>query len=264
MSPDDLALVSGIVHRRAGMSLGADKSYLVESRLQPLAVRAGLGGIDRLLERLRRSPSDSLADAVAEAMTVNETSFFRDTRVFESLREHALPWLARRPQARLWSAAASTGQEAWSIAVTLVESGLERFEIVATDLSADVVERATQALYSQFEAQRGLTIHRLIKHFRQEGTSWRVGLTLRDRVRFARHNLLEDAARLGRFDVVFLRNVMIYFDLATKRRVLERVHAVLAPGGYLYLGGTESLLGISNLFQPCSQLSCLYRRPPLD
>jgi chemotaxis protein methyltransferase CheR len=260
MSPDDLGLVAELVQRRAGICIGGDKGYLVESRLQPLARRLGFGDLDGLIAKLRASPPIDLQNAVTQAMTVNETSFFRDERVFQTLRERVAPQLAGRATPRIWSAAASTGQEAWSIAVTLIECGLSQFEIVGTDISAEAVARAESAVYSQFEVQRGLTIHRLVKHFQQEGASWRVAAAIRSKVRFRWHNLLEEAAALGRFDVVFLRNVMIYFDLPTKRRVLERVHAALSPGGYLYLGGTETLMGVTDLLQPSAILPCLYRR----
>ena len=200
------------------------------------------------MAKLRSSPPEAMAEAVTQAMTVNETSFFRDGRAFDALRSHVVPELGERGTLRVWSAASSSGQEAWSIAIALQEAGARGWEIVGTDLSAEVVARAETALYSQFEVQRGLTIHRLVKHFVQEGAAWRTRPELRATARFRQHNLLEDAARLGRFDVVFLRNVMIYFDLATKRRVLDRIRSVLSPGGYLYLGGTETLLGVTSDF----------------
>jgi chemotaxis protein methyltransferase CheR len=209
MAPEDLAVIAGAVQRRAGICIGTDKSYLVESRLLPLARKLGLSGLQALAARLRSSPPASLVDAVTEAMTVNETSFFRDERVFRTLGERIAPELSGVGTPRIWSAAASTGQEAWSIAVTLLECGISRFEIVGTDVSSEAVARAAAGLYSQFEVQRGLTIHRLIRHFQQEGQAWRVAAAVRARARFQCHNLLEDAAALGRFHMVFLRNVMI-------------------------------------------------------
>jgi chemotaxis protein methyltransferase CheR len=191
-------------------------------------------------------------------MTTNESLFFRDGKPFAHLREQALRALAAaRPtgaRLRIWSAASSSGQEAYSLAMVLTECrvmlGDRPVEILGTDIAREQVQRARDGLYSQFEVQRGLPMQMLVKHFRKEDANWRVSEALRAMVQFREWNLLSDLAALGRFDIVFCRNVLIYFDQPTKRRVLEAIARLMPPDGLLYLGGAETVLGITDRFVP--------------
>lgn len=273
MRDADLQLVAAIVRERAGIVLGVDKAYLMESRLVAVARQFGFAGLDDLAAGLRRAPAEPLLAAVTEALATHETSFFRDGRPFDQLVEVVLPRLisarATDRSLRIWSAAASTGQEAYSIAMCLDEfqpplAGW-RLTILGTDLAGTAVERARLARYSPFEVQRGLTPQRLARHCRRDGDDWVIEDRLRAMVTFRQRNLLEDCRQLGRFDVIFLRNVLIYFDLATRRRLLEDVAQMLPDDGILYLGGTETVLGVTEaltalpdgrgLFQPTRGLS---------
>ncbi|MCK0207939.1 protein-glutamate O-methyltransferase CheR [Starkeya koreensis] len=238
---------------RSGLVLTDDKQYLLETRLEPIIREAGLGGIAPLVGALREGRRAGLADQVVEAMTTNESLFFRDKRPFDQFTSFMLPELvARRPAGqplRIWCAASSTGQEPYSLAMLLKENepllAGRRVEIVATDLSSEVVARAREGLYSQFEVQRGLPVHYLLRHFSQEGQMWRIAPALRAMVRFSTLNLLHPFGHLGTFDIVFCRNVLIYFDAPTKADVLARVAAVMSTDGYLVLGGAETVLGLS-------------------
>ena len=259
MQEADLGLVARLVHARAGIVLGADKAYLIESRLRSVAGRFGFADPARLLAALRSTPSEPLQCAVTEALTTNETSFFRDGRPFEQLRHLVLPELvaarAGRRQLRIWSAAASTGQEAYSIAMCLDElspmlAGWQ-LSIVGTDIAEAAIARARRGRYSAFEVQRGLSEERLSRHFTPLGNDWQIDDRLATMVDFRCLNLLEGTRQLGRFDIIFLRNVLIYFDLDTRRRVLREIRAGLADDGCLFLGGTETVLGVSDAFVAC-------------
>ena len=248
--------IATFLHARSGLSIGPDKLYLLESRLAPVLATFGLIGLDALASRLAASPHGALANDVVEAMTINETLFFRDAKPFDHLRQTVLPALhARRSRGemlRFWSAASSSGQEAYSLAMLLAESrtllGDRRIEIVGTDISRAQVARAEAGIYSHFEAQRGLPIQSLVRHFDRDQNNWRIKPALRAAVSFRHANLLDDLSGLGRFDVVFCRNVLIYFDAATKRAVLDRIARQLAPDGMLYLGGAETTLGVTTRF----------------
>jgi chemotaxis protein methyltransferase CheR len=242
---------------RSGLDLSPDKQYLVESRLLPLARRSGLGGISDLVQKMR-SGAESLTVQVVEAMTTNETFFFRDKIPFDNLRDGVLPGLiqsrAGRRSLRIWSAACSTGQEPYSIAMALREYGAAlagwRIEIVATDLSQEVLEKSKAGLYSQFEVQRGLPIQLLVKYFTQLGEFWQLSADIRGMVQHRQLNLLQDFSHLGKFDVIFCRNVLIYFDQETKTTIFERLARVLEPDGTLMLGAAESVVGITDVFRP--------------
>jgi chemotaxis protein methyltransferase CheR len=195
---------------------------------------------------------------VVEAMTTNESSFFRDLKPFDQLRDFVLPELMKgrgggKRTLRIWSAACSSGQEPYSLAMLLSEHKERlagwQIEIVATDLSTEILEKAQTGIYTQFEVQRGLPIQLLVKYFHQEGERWRIDPAIAAMVRFRSLNLLEDFTHLGRFDVVFLRNVLIYFDQPTKTAVLDRMSRILNPDGFLYLGGAETIIGITEKFQ---------------
>lgn len=259
-----------LLKARSGLAIGPDKAYLLEARLAALLRRLNLGGLDALAARLRLPGQDALAAEVVEAMTTNESFFFRDDKPFVHFRAHALPRLcAARPAGlglRIWSAAAATGQEAYSIAMLLAEHratiGTRPMTIIGTDIARAPLERARAGLYTQFEVQRGLPITMLVRHFRKEAAGFRVRDELRAAVEFREFNLLGDLRPLGRFDVVFCRNVLIYFDAPTKTRVLAAIAAQMAPDGILYLGGAETLFGITDRFATIPGESGAYRPAP--
>ncbi len=259
MTPDSFAFLAGLVKARSGIVLTVDKGYMLETRLGPLLRREGLPGLDALALRLRSGRDERLAIELVEALTTNESSFFRDGRPFAHLKS-LLPRLAAvRPAGqplRIWSAACSSGQEAYSIAMVAAELGPalggRRVEILGTDLSREMLERARQGLFTQFEVQRGLPVQMLVRHFHQEGPRWRISEALRAMVRWQFFNLLGDARGLGRFDVVFCRNVLIYFDAPTKSRVLAMLSDMLAPDGVVYLGGAETVLGLTDRLVPAA------------
>jgi len=268
VTPSDYDFLRKLLRERSGLDLSADKQYLVESRLIPLARRAGLPGIAELVAKVK-SGSDGLTSEVVEAMTTNETFFFRDKIPFDHLRETILPALlqarASRRSLRIWSAACSTGQEPYSIAMCVREFAALagwRIEIVATDLSQGVLDKARAGIFSQFEVQRGLPIQMLVKYFTQVGELWQLNANIRGMVQHRQLNLLQDFSHLGSFDVVFCRNVLIYFDQDTKAAIFERVAKVLEPDGVLVLGAAESVVGISDAFKPYPDRRGLYRPNP--
>ncbi len=244
--------------RTAGISLDAEKAYLAESRLQPIMQRHGLADLDGLVAKVVSGYEPALAREVVDAMTTNETFFFRDRTPFDNFRKIALPAMleARRDvgRIRIWCAACSTGQEPYSLAMILDEEAPKltgwEIEIVATDLSHNVINSAREGLYTQFEVQRGLPIGQLLRYFSQEGDRWRINQHLRSRIRFEQFNLLSDYGELGRFDIIFCRNVLIYFDVPTKQAVLEKMARVLAPDGYLFMGAAETVVGLTDSFVP--------------
>ncbi len=250
LTTDSFEFVADLVRRRSAIQLDAGKEYLVESRLAPLARRAGLG-IDDFVRAVRAAPSEHERDLVVEALTTNETSWFRDGAPFVALHQHIVPALtAAAPPSRLrvWSAACSTGQEPYSIAMTLLDALPPQTgaDILATDLSEQVLARARAGLYSQLEVDRGLPSAMRARHFQAEGSEWRISEELRGAVRFARHNLLDAPPAGQAFDLIFLRNVLIYFDVATKQEILARMHRVLRPGGFLVLGAAETTIGVDD------------------
>ena len=269
MTPLDYEYLRKILKERSGLDLSADKQYLVESRLVPLARKAGLAGIPELVAKMK-SGAEALASDVVEAMTTNETFFFRDKIPFDHLRDTILPALmqtrASSKLVRIWSAASSTGQEPYSIAMCLKEKAAQlagwRFEIVATDLSQEVLEKSKAGIYSQFEVQRGLPIQLLVKYFTQTGELWQINADIRGMVQHRPLNLLEDFSHLGKFDVIFCRNVLIYFDQETKVSIFERMNKVIEPDGMLMLGAAESVVGITDSFRPCPDKRGLYQPNP--
>ena len=266
MTPDDFDLLSGLLLERSGLSLTKDKMYLLETRLGPVARKNGHGGLDELVEALRNKPDEPLIRDITEAMTTNESFFFRDVKPFEIFEKHVMPRMlearAATKSLRIWCAAASTGQEPYSIAMVLKEMGAKlagwRIEILGTDLSSSVLEKAKVGLYSQFEVQRGLPIQMLVKYFEQHGEMWQIDSALRAMVEFRENNLLKDLGSLGAFDIIFCRNVLIYFERDTKERVLERLSRLMPNDGALFLGGAETVLGISDRFKPAPGQRGLY------
>ena len=258
--------IASLLKARSGLAIGQDKLYLLDTRLAPILKRHQLPNLNALAERLRGARAEALAQEVVEAMTTNESLFFRDDKPFEHFRTRALPRLhAARPpgtKLRVWSAASSSGQEAYSLAMILTDLraslGDRQVEIIGTDIAREQLARARDGLYSQFEVQRGLPMQMLVKHFRKEATGWRVADAIRRMVEFREWNLLADLRPLGRFDIVFCRNVLIYFDQPTKARVLEAIAALLPPDGLLYLGGAETVLGITSRLAPLAGARGVY------
>lgn len=252
MNPDDFKFYKSFLYEKSGLALTEEKIYLLETRLMPVARDFGFGTLDVLTKGLRMATDPKLAKAVIDAMTINETLFFRDNRPFLQFKATVLPQLlnarANRKSLRFWSAACSTGQEPYSIAMVLDEILVKqpgwKTEILATDLSDNALAQARAARYNQFEIQRGLPIQMAMKHFSQDGQTWQLKEAIQKMVRFESFNLLDKMERFGTFDVIFCRNVLIYFDEETKKRVLAGLAKRLAPDGFLFLGGSETVIGL--------------------
>ena len=267
MNVNDFDYIAQLLYQRSGLVITQEKAYLLESRLNPVARKWDLDGIDALIAILRTKKDERLAVDVTEAMTTNESFFFRDIRPFEQFKNIVLPELlearSARKQIRIWSAACSSGQEPYTLAMILKEEAARlagwRVEIVATDLSTEILSKAKEGLYSQFEVQRGLPITLLMKHFTQEGEKWRISEDIRRMVSYRPFNLLDNPSALGHFDVVFCRNVLIYFDQETKSQVLGRIARIMPTDGFLYLGGAETVLGISDAFEVMPGQRGVYR-----
>lgn len=258
-----------LIHDLCGLALPDDKLYLVEQRLQPLVVSSGCSDFLGFASRLRGPEGLHLREPLIEAITTNETSFFRDSHPFDTFRDHILPWLTEGilqgrtrgtglASGRIWSTAASTGQEPYSMAMTLLEflnsgraPGVREsdFSILGTDISSRVLAAARKGRYSDREVQRGISLELLERYFRREGDAWVASDRLRRLVTFRRLNLVQPFVGLGQFDVIFCRNVLIYFDDDTRRQIADRLHQLLSPGGLLVLGSVENLYGVSTQFE---------------
>jgi chemotaxis protein methyltransferase CheR len=266
MTGADFAFIAQFLKDRSGLIITQDKMYLLETRLTSIMRDNGLANLTALVEMLRQPGATAVKDQVVDAMTTNETSFFRDNHPFDTLRKSILPGLIERRapmrSLRIWSAACSTGQEPYSLAMMLKDSfpilGGWKVEIVATDLSPTVLEKARAGIYSTFEVQRGLPIQMLIKHFDQQEPNWQIKRELRQTVTFRALNLLEDFSALGQFDVVLCRNVLIYFDQPTKTRILGAIARRIAADGTLLLGGAESVFGLTDAFTGVPGLKGVY------
>ncbi len=270
ISAGDYAFLQTMLKTRSGLVLAADKGYLIESRLMPIARQFGCASLSELVSRLRGPGAQAEVQAVVEAMTTNESFFFRDKLPFDGFQSAVLPALLRQTPPgqtiRIWCAAASSGQEPYSLAMLLSENAQtvmgRRIEIIATDISQPILERAREGIYTQFEVQRGLPVQYLAKYFTKIDDRWQISSQIRRMVTFKYTNLLDNFSQLGIFDVVFCRNVLIYFDVGTKRDVLERMAAIMRPQGVLVLGGAETVLGLTAAFQPMEQQRCLFRVEP--
>ena len=247
MNPSDFLHLAELLQRRAGFHLAPAKSQLARNRLAPVARRYGFRKTDELLAELR-DPPEELARAVVEAMMINETSFFRDKACFDHFRGVILPSLlsarASSRRLRIWCAAASTGQEPYSLAIILDEAKIAkdwRIELVATDISSYAIARAGEGLYSQYEVQRGLHAQTLVRYFAQDGDHWRISERVRRMVSFRRFNLLDSYGWLGEMDVIFCRNAFLYFEPLAKRACLQGLSDVLADDGYVALCATETM-----------------------
>lgn len=266
MNGADFDLICKMLKCRSGLILSVEKAYLLESRLRPVIRKYGLADMTALVERVRRQDIRIIAD-ITDAMTTNETSFFRDLRPFSAFRETVLPALmanrAAKKSFRILCAAASTGQEPYSLAIILAEEAVRlrgwSCEIVAIDISATALERARAGVYSQFEIQRGMPTPLLLKYFRRTGEDWQIADELRAMVRFREFNLLNELTPFGSCDVVFCRNVLIYFDRETKARTLQNLSRRIPQDGALVLGASETVMGLSESFTPMSGSSGIYR-----
>lgn len=275
MNSFDYEYLRQLIKERSGLVLSADKQYLMESRLLPIARKQGFRELGELVAKLRGKGAEQLKVEVVEAMATNESFFLRDKIPFEHFRDTIMPALLaarlRERKIRIWCAACSTGQEPYSLAMLLDAMDAElqgwNVEILATDFSRTVLERAQSGSYTHFEVQRGLPIQLLLKHFSKEGERWKVAENIRAMVQFQPLNLLHAFNHLGRFDVVFCRNVLIYFDRPTKIDLLERLARATERDGYLVLGATESVVGLSNAWDVMPNrrgLSQPRRRDPSD
>ncbi len=267
MSPQEFDWLRNFLKQQSGLVLTNEKQYLIESRLLPVARKAGLGTLSALIGKIREPGQTTLAATVVEAMTTNESFFFRDKTPFDHFNDTMLPRMlearARDRKLRIWCAAASTGQEPYSLAMCLKEAEAKlagwRIEIIGTDLSNDVLEKAKAGIYTQFEVQRGLPINQLLKYFTQIGDTWQIASNLRSMVQYRKLNLLENFSSLGQFDIIFCRNVLIYFDNPTKIDILERMAKMLTPDGFLVLGAAETVVGLTDAYKPMSDRRGLYQ-----
>jgi chemotaxis protein methyltransferase CheR len=260
ISPSDFNYICDLVRRHSAIALESDKAYLIETRLAPLVRRAGFTSLQELIASLRtQPPAHPLYRQVVEAITTHETSFFRDLHPFDALKTTILPeLLAKRqsPNLTIWCAACSSGQEPYSVAMLVCEHfpilANRRTRIIATDLSEAILARAREGLYSQIEVNRGLPAALLIKYFDKQGLHWRIKYEIRRMVEFQQSNLAESWPLMPPLDVVFMRNVLIYFDVTTKKAILARIRSVLKPDGYLFLGSSETTLNLDPAFESIS------------
>jgi chemotaxis protein methyltransferase CheR len=271
MLASDAAYLAQLLKRRTGIVINPLKTARIATRLAPVVRRFGFRNADELLRELSQA-RESMIRPVIEAMTTNDTWFFRDRTPFEQFREIVLPDLmSRRTRSRalrIWCAAAATGQEAYTLAMIVHEAGLAKdgwtIELMASDVSSECIARAREGLYTSFEVQRGLGIKRLIAHFTQEGDRWRVSDSLRRMVKFRTFNLLDDYGRFGEMDVVFCRNVLLYFEPQTKAQILDRLADTLAPDGYLVVGTAEQPHEVTDAFEPLPGSRGLYIKPETE
>jgi chemotaxis protein methyltransferase CheR len=266
VTPLDYEYLRKLLKDQSGLDLSADKQYLIESRLLPLSRKSGLPGISDLVQKMKGGSAGIIAQVV-EAMTTNETFFFRDKLPFDHFRDSIIPEIlqarASRKSIRIWCAAGSTGQEPYSLAMCLKEMSAAltgwRIEILTTDLSQEVLEKSKAGIYSQFEVQRGLPIQMLVKYFKQTGEFWQINPDIRAMVQHRQLNLLHDFSQVGVFDVIFCRNVLIYFDQDTKIKIFNSLAKASEPDGFLVLGAAETVVGLTDLFKPHPDRRGLYR-----
>ena len=257
LSQPEFNYIRRLVLDQSAIVLEEDKGYLVESRLLPLARREGLGSIDRLVQKLQAEPFHSLHRMTVEAMTTNETSFFRDFNPFEALKQSVLPELIGRRSAEkslnIWCAASSSGQEPYSLSMLIRENFPQlltwKVRILATDLSTDILERAREGRYSQIEVNRGLPAGLLIKYFQKRGCDWYLRDEIRSMVDFQILNLSNAWPALPPMDIVMIRNVLIYFGIETKKEILAKVRRILKPDGYFFMGGAETTFSIDDSYE---------------
>lgn len=253
----------------SGITLARDKTYLLESRLNPVIRKHEIATIDDFAAEIAKSAAGPLVDELIDVMTTNETFFFRDNTPFNNFRESILPKFlesrANKKQIKIWCGAASTGQEPYSLCMILKELGPKvagwDIPIIGTDLCVEALEKAKAATYTQFEVQRGMPIQMLMKYFTQDGERWKLNDEIKSMVKFGLFNLMNDPKAVGMgFDIVFLRNVLIYFDVETKKKVLEGISKIMPSDGVIFLGGAETVLGVTKAFEPYPDLRGVYRQ----
>ncbi len=265
----DFDFYKDLLMEKSGLALTQDKSYLLDSRLTPVARKWNYPNLESMTVAMRGMPSADLIKDVVEAMTTNETSFFRDSKPFDQFRDIIIPHLVKtrgaNKRARIWCAASSTGQEPYSLSMLIRENAAKApgwtFDITATDIDTAVIEQAKKAEYTQFEVQRGLPIQMLMKYFEQRAERWCLKNDIKSMVQFKYFNLLDSMSALGKFDIIFCRNVLIYFDRETKAKVLQNMAALLPDDGFLVLGGAETVLGITDAFKPLDGSRGIYVKP---
>jgi chemotaxis protein methyltransferase CheR len=268
LSAEGFRFLREYVYRGSGVVLGEDKLYLIQSRLLPVVEAEGLRDIEALAQTLRGNPAAALRRRVLEAMVTHETLFFRDPAVYEALRTSILPELIQARQAtrtlRIWSAACSSGQEAYSLAMMLLELGLRdwNLQIVGTDLSLQILDRARAGRYLQIEVNRGLPATLLVKYFQREGLDWQLRDEVRRLVRFTPLDLRETPYAIGPFDLALCRNVLIYFDVPTRKSILGAIRRTMQPGGYLLLGASETTFNIDDSYQRKTVGNCIVYQTP--
>ncbi len=268
-----------LIHRLCGLAVGHDKMYLVRHRLEPVIRRYGLNGFEQLLERLQTRTGAELHDSIVEAITTKETSFFRDAQLFKAIRQQVLPECVKqltqsggkRHRIRIWSAGSSTGQEAYSLALLVRElvgdpgsQALKesQFSILASDISAEAITKGKAGCYNRSEVARGLSEEQLRSHFHHRAGCWTLDEQARRLVHFRQFNLLHSPAELGAFDLILCRNVLIYFDQPTRKRICQGLYEILYDGGWLVLGSAESLYGLSERMETVKVgRVLLYRKP---
>lgn len=267
MKLTDFDIYRTLLKDQSGLIITEDKVYLLESRLGPVAKKWGYNSLETMTIALQGVPDRQLIIDIVEAMTTNETSFFRDSRPFDMFKDHLLKYMkdARNTEKRLriWCAAASSGQEPYSLAMILKEAAAEfpgwNFDILATDISNEILDQAREGLYTQFEVQRGLPIQLLMKYFEQQpDQKWKITNDIKNMVKFDYFNLLTPMTAMGPFDLIFCRNVLIYFDEATKGDILGRMSKIIKPDGFLMLGGAETVMGITDEFVPLPEKRGVY------
>ncbi|MFK7821646.1 MAG: protein-glutamate O-methyltransferase CheR [Planctomycetaceae bacterium] len=257
LATKSIEFIRDLVEQQSGNVISPRQSYMLEQRLAPMAETMGLDDVEGLVNELRRTRNPKLSTDVAEAVTVNETSFFRDMHVFQALQKKILPDVIARNQQtktiRIWSAASSSGQEPISIGMVIREHFPElsnwKIKIVATDLSEAMLTKCRSGQYSQMEVNRGLPVAKLVKFFSRNGSTWQVKPEVLGLIDYKRMNLTKPWSYMGQFDVVLIRNVLIYFELAAKADILQRVRGVLHPGGYLFIGAAETMIGMGAQYQ---------------
>lgn len=269
ISPENFAFLCGVVKDSSGLILDENKRYLVETRLPPVAKLLGFENLNRLIEGLRGSQALKVKAEIVEAMATPETFFFRDKHPFDQFKDYVVPEIVAKKGGSqtfsVWCAACSSGQEPYSIAMIfdeLANTTLKdfRLSILASDFSNKILQKAQEGVYSQFEVQRGLPIQYLMKHFTQDGQKWILKDSLKRMIAFKNHNLMSNPSQYGKFDVIFCRNVLFYFDLPTKKKVLDFLHDALNPGGMLFLGSAETVVGVSDKFTHAPNQRGIYTR----
>ena len=257
VNPEDFEYICKLVRERSAIVLEPGKEYLVESRIMPLVHREKLGSMEELIQKLRRESSNCLHDKVVEAMTTNETSFFRDIHPFETLKQEILPNLLKNreniKELNIWCGASSSGQEPYTLIMLLMSSFPQlsswKINFIASDISNEMLKRCRDGLYSQLEINRGLPAALLVKYFERTGTEWRVKEELRKMINFQFTNLSKNWPTMPQMDIIFMRNVLIYFNVETKKAILAKIRNLLKPDGNLFLGAAETTLNLDDKFE---------------